>query len=308
MGTVYTSDWGRDYRRSYFGGGYWQSDFQPKATFREIVFSVFIVGILVFIGFLIASAIDKSVQENLLKYRQAAQIRNNPEQFAYALKTDIGNAFVEGDFKTIDPVSMKHLDGQYLFIEKETQEYRKHTRTVTYTDSEGRSRVRHETYWRWDTIATDSEMATKIEFSGVEFDSDTFSYETIRRQKEVYKCGWLSNTRYIFYTIPKDFHGTVFGELKQGHLFGCPEVLYDKNIVEAYKDYTSSHAVSIFWVCWIAFIIFAVGGFCYIENPWLEDSQEEKRKKFARQINKEVATTKQQYEKGKIRWKNKLKS
>ena len=270
MGVVYTRN---PHCRNYFGnyGSESAPETSPTATIREVVFSLFIVGVLVFVGFLIANAIEKSVQANILKYRQAVQIQNNPEQFAYAMKTDVGNALVEGDFKTIDPISMEHLDGEYLFIEKEVQEYRRHTRTVHYTDSKGRSRTRTEHYWRWDTVDSESNIAKKIDFSGKEFHTETFRYDLIHRNETMFKCSWLSNTRYIFYTIPKNFHGTVFGELKENHLYGRPKVLPNTNIAQAYEYYTSSWAGGILWAFWSIWLVAVVIGFYYIENSWLEE-------------------------------------
>lgn len=271
MGIVYTGNLHSRYRFGRFSYEL-SSEFSPRVTFREAVFSVFIVGVLVFFGFLIANAIEKSVHAKLLKYRQAVQIENNPEEFAYALKTDVGNAFVEGDFKTVDPISMEHLDGEYLFIERDVQKYQRHTRTVHYTDSKGRSRTRTEHYWSWDTVSSHSQIANRIIFSGVEFNAETFNYCTIPRTRTVFKCGWLSNTRYVFYTIPKDFHGTVFGELYGNYIFGKPEVMYNRDMSKTYRYYTTSHAVGIFWTFWIILIIAAVAGFYYIENSWLEEN------------------------------------
>ena len=103
-------------------------------TKREIIVSIAIVAIMLLFGFMISDNINDARLDKLQEYNTALKIPDNDtELFKYALDTDVGNAFVEGKLKFLDPVSIKGLDGQYSYISRELQKYTKHTRTVTET-------------------------------------------------------------------------------------------------------------------------------------------------------------------------------
>ncbi len=239
-----------------------------EVTPREVVFSVLIVGVLYAIGFLVAGAIEKHVAERCLKYRQAVQMKDTGVELAYACKTDVGDAFVEGDFRTVDPVSWDGLAGVHLCIRRDKERYTMHTRTVHYTDSKGRTRTRTEHYWTWDVVASDSRRATRISFCGNVYAVGTFDYDGIGSSRHVQGTGF--HTRNVFYYKPKDFRGTVFAELRHGKILGHPYVYAGMNLAKTYEFFTTSHATTIFWTLWLAFTAACVCAFYAHENGWLE--------------------------------------
>lgn len=241
-------------------------------TPREIIFSIFIVGILYTIGFFIAGAIDKKVSEKNLHYRQAIQIRDSGIELKQASETDVGNAFVEGDFRTVDPVTWDGLEGEHLYIRRDKERYTMHTRTVHYTvtDSKGRShtRTRTEHYWTWDVVGSDSRMARNITLCGNEYPTSTFNYDYIH--KDVQKKDTGFRTRDVFYYKPKNFRGVIFAQLKEGTILGRPTIEPNTTIEQFYEVCTTSYMKPIFWILWWIFIAICVCGFVAIENRWLE--------------------------------------
>ena len=245
------------------------SDFE--ITPREVVFSVLIVGVLYVIGFLAAGAIEKHVAANQLKYRQAVQIKESGEELTHACSTDVGDAFVEGDFRTVDPVSWDGLAGEHLSIRRDKERYTMHTRTVTYTDGKGKTHTRKEHYWTWDVVSSDTRRATKLTFCGNEYAVGTFDCRGVGGGRHVHNTGW--HTRDVFYYQRKDFRGTVFAQLKDGGIQGCPYVHVGKSLEQTYKSYTTSYAATIFWLLWWVCIAASVYGFFVIDNRWLEDKR-----------------------------------
>ena len=275
----------RDFPRDFSIGRVWRCDtsYRPpsdlddfKVTLREAIFSVLIVGVLYSVGFLVAGAIQKGTDERNLKYRQAIQIKDSGEQLSHACNTDVGYAFVEGDFKTIDPVSFDGLDGKHLSIRRDKEKYTMHTRVENYTVSDGKggvqTRTRVVTYWTWNVVKTDRKRANLISLCGNNYSTDAFRFDDIGTESHVKNTGF--RTRDVFYYKPKDFRGTIFAELKEGGIHGKPSILKDRSIEWAYENYTSSCAVVVFWVFWWILIIAAVIGFVIIDNKWLEDCRE----------------------------------
>lgn len=243
-----------------------------KVTPREVIFSVLIVGVLFSIGFLIAGAIKKHVDERNIVYRQAIQIRDSGAELKQACDTDVGNAFVEGDFNTIDPVTWEGLKGEHLEIRRDKEKYTLHTRTETYTVTDGKgrphTRTRIVTYWTWDLVKRDSKKAKEISFCGNVYPTDTFSYDYIDSGCHIKDTGY--HTRDVFHYLPKDFRGAIYCSLKDNKIKGKPEVRRGCTIDSLYKEYTTSYAVTIFWWFWVFLIVCVVVGFVIIDNRWLE--------------------------------------
>lgn len=116
---------------------------------REVLFSAIIVLVMIAVGFLISGAITEHMQREAEKYTTAVRVED-ATQFTYGMKTDFGNALVYGELQAKEPVTDPALEGKYLTIRKVREEYTMHTRTVTYTDSNGKTRTKTETYWTWD--------------------------------------------------------------------------------------------------------------------------------------------------------------
>jgi len=243
-----------------------------EVTFREVLFCFVIAAVLFSIGFWISGAIGHKVNQRLLKYRQAAQIENNNAAFALALKTDVGDAFVEGQFKAIDPVRHENIAGNWTMYEANHQKYTRHTRIVTYTVSNGkggtRTKTRTEHYWTWDTFRTE-----KASVKTVEFCEEKISF---KKFDPTYSC-FISKTvdtgyhlRVLFNLIPSSFHAACYSTLKDGTISDKTPIYRNRTVQELYKDYTTSYAVRIFWGIWIVVIIVALVVFVLHDNDWLE--------------------------------------
>lgn len=236
-----------------------------EITKREIIASVSILAIMFIIGLFISDSINNAHLDDVAKYNKALKITDE-EVFKYSMSTNIGNAFVEGDFSTVDPVTYDDLEDSYLYVMQEREEYTRHTREVTYKDSNGKTKTKTEVYYTWDSVATDRKKATKITLLGVEFAINKFSLPSASHIKTVYLD---SDTRYKYYAIPKDFHGTIFSYLSENTLQGDNIDVYYKNIAETLDYLTSDASVIFFWIIWIMISCLLAYGFCILDNNWL---------------------------------------
>ena len=245
-----------------------------EITLREVLFSLLILGISAFLGFLVHSWIDKKVESSNLQYRQAVAI-TSPDEFRHAMDTDVGHAFVRGKVEAVTPVTNKLVNGKYLSIHVRHQKYQRHTRVVTYTtyDSKGRPHVHHrtETYWSWDTVRTSTTNSPKVVFCGSEFPYGKFHYNCGREEETIVGGGLFNNERDIVCTMKDGFTGTMFGDLRNGSFKGTATLVgmgieeYRKNETECVWPYV------MFWVMWIVLTGFALFLFYFLENSWLED-------------------------------------
>lgn len=243
------------------------SDIEFEITSREVIFSLFLIGIMTVVGFLISNKIEQHVNDSITKYRESAQISTSNE-FQHAVRTDIGNAFVHGYFETVDTVKHQKLKGDWLYLYARYQEYRMHTEYYTTTDSKGRvhHHIRH--YWSWDTYDTEERHAKHVIFSGKKFSYGTFSYSYIRYSEYVIDNGY--HKRIVFYVRPKEFFCTFYGNLSKNTVNGTPALTH-MSIKEYYEDCTTSHIYCIFWVLWIILTIIVMVIFYRIDNEWLEN-------------------------------------
>ena len=125
-----------------------------EITKREVLASISIIAIMLLFGFLISGKIaDWQMDKNEI-YNKAVKI-DNTEMFEYGMRTNVGNAFVYGDLEAVDAVTYPEIGGKYMFVEKVEEHYTMHTRTVSYTDANGNTQTRVETYWTWDIVDVD---------------------------------------------------------------------------------------------------------------------------------------------------------
>lgn len=246
-----------------------------EITKREILISVIIFLILITIGLSIHSAILQNTLDENEMYHKALKL-SSPDEFTYGMKTNIGNAFVEGELVAVKPVSYPDLKDDYLWVCKETEKYTRHTRTVTKTRTvNGKTQTYTDTevYWSWDRIHYESKESDKVLFNSVKFNTSKIklpSNEYIKTVRE-------GNIRYIYYGVPKKNKGTIFATLKDNTIFNVKNPknqvpFYSSNLQDTY-DYCISSGTGklvLFWVLWSIFIILVIIGFFYFENKWLE--------------------------------------
>lgn len=109
-----------------------------EITKREILASISIIAMMLLIGFVISGRISNYILDRNEKYNKAIKIESS-ELFEYGMITNVGYAFVYGDLKAVDTVSYPEINGEYMYIEKIEEHYNMHTRTVTTTDSKGKT-------------------------------------------------------------------------------------------------------------------------------------------------------------------------
>lgn len=239
-----------------------------KVTKREVLFSIVIICVMLVIGIVIAGNINDAVMEKQQEYITALQINNDKDLFEYGMRTNIGNAFVYGELKAIDTVTFDEIGGEYSYVEKVKERYTRHTRTVTYKDSNGKTKTKTETYWTWDEVDSWDKHSEKITFLDVEFDYGTINFPNdchIDTQDGGY------HIRYVYYGAPTYSIGTIYTNLKDGTI---PQstMYHNSTIEEALEIKTSDFGIIFFWICWICLTGGVVYGFYYIDNRWLEDN------------------------------------
>lgn len=237
---------------------------------REILISVAIVAVMIIFGLMLHGSIEDSILLKHQEYNLALQIEDNKDMFEYGMRTNVGNAFVYGTLKCLDPVSFDEIDGEYSYIKKVKEKHTKHTRTVTKTrtvNGKTQTYTTTETYYTWDTVASWSNSATKISFIDVEFNYGDIDFPSPSHIKTIKES---SKIRYVYYGSPIQATGTIYTELKNDTINNTS---FHKNmsIEETLKYYTTSYALVFFWIGWVILTGIVVFVFIYFDNRWLED-------------------------------------
>lgn len=231
----------------------------------EIIFSIIIIAVMMIVGFSISEKIRQNLLEQYMEYDTAVKI-DSEELFRHGMSTNIGNAFVYGDLIALDPVSFPEIDGEYSYIRKEEQEYRKHTRWVKYKDDDGNEQEKEEEYWTWDTIRTYKEKSTRISFLNVEFSYDQIPFPSNHYLTTVYHGFYHRN---VYYVTDTTFTGTIFTYLRDDTINKTS--FYEGRTISETVDYLESGIeLVLFWIGWIILTGAAVVGFYYLENKWLD--------------------------------------
>lgn len=222
-----------------------------EITKREIITSISIIALMLIFGFVLSGNISEKIMDSNEKYNKAITIEDE-ELFKYGMSTSVGNAFIYGDLKVIDPVTYPEIGGEYSYIEKVKEEYTMHTRTVTYTDSKGNTKTKTETYWTWDVVKRESIKSQRVTFLGVEFDYSKFielsdSYITTIKES--------SDIRYKYYGSPTKATGTIFTSLQDNDTGNNIKIYEDMNIEQTYEYLQDGFGLLfLFWLTWIAII------------------------------------------------------
>lgn len=245
---------------------YWD-DFE--ITKREVLASIAIIAMLLVVGLGVSDKISDKIADKNEKYNKAIKIESK-ELFDYGMRTNIGNAFVYGELKALDPVSYPAIKGEYIYIEKVTEEYTQHTRTVTTTDSKGKTSTKTETYWTWDEIDSESKHSKELMFCGIKF---PYKKIDITETKHIDTISTGYHLRDVYYGTKAKHKGTIFTKLKDGTISDKSSFYKDKKTEET-KEYLTKGEKSwliVFWVAWIVVIVVIVIGFYYFRNDWLEE-------------------------------------
>lgn len=243
-----------------------------EITKREILFSIIIALVMMILGIFIDSGLQDSIQENLSQYYKALKIESQ-EPFQYALDTSIGNSLVYGEIVATNPVSFKEYNGEYFYIEKVYEHYTRHTRTVTYTDSSGKTKTKEEEYYTWDVVDREKKISESFNLYGNVFANPLNGLP--KDESENFKID--SNDRYYFVFVPKSITGTIEAKIGKDQIFSFNEdseiqFYFDKTPEEVIASLEDSQILSrlLFWIVWILLTGGCIAVFCYFDNRWLE--------------------------------------
>lgn len=236
-------------------------------TKREVLISISLIAILLMIGVWISGAITDACMDADEVYNKAVKI-DTVDMFEYGMRTNVGNAFVYGDLKAVDTVTFPEIGGEYMYVEKVTEEYTRHTRTVYEYDEDGNViGSREEEYWTWDAVDWESRMCNEISFLGVTFGRNKID---IPGSHYIDMIKESSRIRYKYYGTGTEFVGTIFTELREKTITDGTNFYNNRTIDETVELLKSWNWTVVFWVVWVFFIGVAVIGFYYIDNHWLE--------------------------------------
>ena len=239
-----------------------------KITKREVLFSIVIICITMIIGIVISGNINDAVMEKQQEYITALQINNDKDLFEYGMRTNVGNAFVYGELKAVDTVTFDEIGGEYSYVKKVKEKYTRHTRTVRYKDSNGKTKTRTEVYWTWDEVEKWSKHSEKITFLDVEFDYGTIDFP-YHSHIDTQDGGY--HIRYVYYGSPTYSIGTIYTKLANDTIVEST-MHHNNTIEETFDRFMKNGSVVVFWIFWIVLTGGLVFCFYYIDNKWLEDN------------------------------------
>lgn len=236
-----------------------------EITKREIIASIAITCFLIIVGILIGNKLNESHIDSVNEYNKALKIKDT-DLFEYAMKTNAGNAFIEGKLIALNPVSYDRISGKYLYVKEVKEKYVMKTKVVT-TRVNGKTRTKVKTYWVWEEVDRSDKTSDMISFLDIKFQTSKINIPSIEYIETIKES---SHIRYKYYGYPVESYGTIYTTLKNNTIENENNNFYkDKNIEET-LDYLSSNIfIFIFWIVWIIVICCIVYYFCLLENDWL---------------------------------------
>lgn len=238
-------------------------------TKREILLSIAIIAVLLALGLWLSEGITEWQMDKNAVYEQALRV-DSTDIFEYGMRTNVGNAFVYGDLKAVDTVSFPEIDGEYMTVQKITERYTRHTRTVTKTrtvNGKTQTYTEVEVYWTWDEIDRETKRNEKITFLGVEFERGKIEIPGLRYLDTIKES---SKIRYKYYGTGTEFVGTIYTDLRDGTISDGSEFYEGRTIEQALEHLKVPVGTIGFWIFWVLLMCGAVFGFFYIDNKWLE--------------------------------------
>ena len=238
-------------------------------TKREILVSIAIIAILLAIGLWISDGITEYQMDKNAVYEKALKV-DSADIFEYGMRTNVGNAFVYGDLKAVDTVSFPEIGGEYMTVQKITERYTKHSRTVTKTrtvNGKTQTYTEVEVYWTWDEIDRETKRNEKITFLGVEFDRGKIDIPGLRYIDTIKES---SKIRYQYYGTGTEFVGTIYTDLRDNTISDGSNFYEDRTIEQTVEHLKVPVGTMVFWAGWVILMGGVLFGFYYIDNRWLE--------------------------------------
>lgn len=132
---------------------------------------------------------------------QKAVHLDSKDMFCYGMDTDVGNAFVYGELRAVDPVFVPELNGEYSCVSYVEEQKVKKTREGTesvYRNGKMETVKREEAYYEWKEVFSRNANCKQVTFMDIEF-----PYEKIPLQPEhVAKTSTIGDRRYTWKVAP----------------------------------------------------------------------------------------------------------
>lgn len=272
-----------------------------RVTKREVLVSVIILLLMLAIGFLISQGISSNIEEQNEVYHKALKIEDM-NTYNYAKTIGVGECFATYTLDADTPQSVEELTGEYLYIERIYEEEHQKTRVVEeeYTDSNGnkKTRTKTETYWEWDVMSRDYYESPTVTINGESIDTDRITGLSSKTESldsstvspsYQNRLGWNSNylqsgshRRWSFRVIPLHSEGSMYVDLGDG-IIRSKKISLHPNIAvqDLYDSYVSSSeaGIIIFWIVWIIFTGGIIFAYCYFDNDYLEDDNDNSKRR-----------------------------
>lgn len=284
-------EFNKNSKRLYIG------EFEIKP--REVIVCSGIIALMVLFGLFLKNTIVEAMIESNNIYYRAIQINDEPKLFKQAIDTDVGNALVYGTAKASPPVTRPEVKGEYMFLEKIHEHYTRHSRIVTYKDSNGNTKTKEEVTYSWDFNGSEQSKSENIEFLGVTFKNTLIGVPVHKLDlKEVYIPNTDGNLRwdgyvytsghdrwYMKYT-PKEISGTIEGSLKRHGIKAFDDkkdsiIIHPETKIEMliHELKSSEHFTEIvFNIIWVTTTIVIVVIFLLCDNKWLDNKNRKHRR------------------------------
>lgn len=240
-----------------------------EITKREVIFSVVIACLMLIFGFTLSGKISDNLMDQYQEYNTALQIEDDTDLFQYGMRTNIGNAFVHGELAAVGSVTYPEIGGEYGSVTKVRERYTKHTRTVTKTktvNGKTQTYTEIEEYWTWDAISRDHIHVSEITFLDVEFPYGTINYFP---EHHIITKSSGYHLRDVYSGSDLSYEGTLYAVLTDDTISDTS--FYSNRTIEETIDHLETQwQLVVFWIFWIILTGFALYGFYYIDNRWLE--------------------------------------
>lgn len=228
-----------------------------------IAIGIFLVGMIITV---IVSDKVRGYSMDIAHVYNTSIIIDDTELLDYAMETSQGVVITGGIFEAIQPVNFPEMNDRYMIVHRTTQEYRRHTRTVT--DSDGRTRT--EVYWTWDNVGYKTISSKTLKFRGKEYMVDIFKFPSYNLSGYHYVH---SHMRYDYDVVDIKTSGNFIAKAQNNTLtdaFGNGRINIQHKSYEKIKKYGEWVELKNIILLWVASIVL-FGGLSFISYHKLRE-------------------------------------
>lgn len=230
---------------------------------------------IVLLSIFIINIIYSNLFEDYKTYSTSLKLEETDiDKFNYAMKTSVGNVLINGTIHSVDNITFDEIEGEYMYIEKITEEHNLHSRLVTTTVN-GRSHTKIEYYYSWDEEDIEKLYSKEIEFMENKFNAEDIKIYNYLNTHTLYNIEdhltkeFLnsnnyykleneyvytdSDVRYYYKYIPVDVPGSLFAYAGSDTIENVK--FYENKIPSEVVDGLESRVAIITLIVTIIFII-----------------------------------------------------